>query len=40
MLGAARSARKSINRYTYDEIMKLAAWDKPAYKPIEGKPAA
>ena len=39
MHGAARSGRKSVNRHTYDDIVRLAAWDKPAYKPIEAKPA-
>jgi uncharacterized protein YbjT (DUF2867 family) len=39
MLGAARSGRKSVNRYTYDEIQRLAALNKPAYKPVEAKPA-
>ena len=37
MLGAARAGRKSFNRYTHDELMRLAVWDKPAYKPIEAK---
>jgi uncharacterized protein YbjT (DUF2867 family) len=41
MLGAARSARKSVNRYTYAEILRLAAFDKPAYKPApEPRPPA
>ena len=40
MIGAARSGRKSVNRYTYDEIVRLAAHDKPAYKPVEPAPAA
>lgn len=39
MIGAARSGRKSVNRYTYDGIVRLAANDKPAYKPIEPRPA-
>lgn len=39
MIGAARSGRKSVNRYTYDDIVRLAANDKPAYKPIEPRPA-
>jgi uncharacterized protein YbjT (DUF2867 family) len=32
MLGAARTGRKSFNRYTHDEIQRLAVSDKPAYK--------
>jgi hypothetical protein len=40
MIGAARSGRKSVNRYTYDDIVRLAAHDKPAYKPVEPAPAA
>ena len=39
MLGAARTGRKSFTRYTHDEIQRLAAWDKPAYKAPEQKPA-
>jgi len=39
MLGAARTGRKSFTRYTHDEIQRLAAWDKPAYKAPEPKPA-
>jgi len=33
MLGAARGGRKAVTKYTYAEILRLAAFDKPAYKP-------
>jgi uncharacterized protein YbjT (DUF2867 family) len=39
MVGAARTGRKLFTRYTHDEIERLAAWDKPAYKALEQKPA-
>lgn len=39
MLGAARTGRKSVTRYTHVEMQRLAKLDKPAYKPIEAKPA-
>ncbi|HZF15870.1 MAG TPA: NAD(P)H-binding protein [Steroidobacteraceae bacterium] len=39
MLGAARTGRKSFTRYTHDDIQRLAAWEKPAYKALEAKPA-
>jgi uncharacterized protein YbjT (DUF2867 family) len=40
MVGAARSGRKSLTRYTYDDIVRLAQNDKPAYKPVEPRPAS
>ena len=39
MLGAARSGRKSVNRYNYEEIVRLAALNKPSYRPVAAKPA-
>jgi uncharacterized protein YbjT (DUF2867 family) len=39
MLGAARNGRKSVNRYTYPDIVRLAAFDKPVFKPVEVRPA-
>ncbi|MGH8262391.1 MAG: NAD(P)H-binding protein [Steroidobacterales bacterium] len=39
MLGAARTGRKSFTRYTHVDLQRLAKWEKPAYKPLEPKPA-
>jgi uncharacterized protein YbjT (DUF2867 family) len=39
MLGAARAGRKSFTCYTHVELQRLAKWEKPAYKPLEAKPA-
>ena len=37
MLGASRTGRKSFTRYTHDDIVRLAGWEKPLYKPPVAK---